>query len=1372
MSDIFIKTAAAGSPGWKRMTALFVKTAAQGLSGWKSALGVWLRRTDSWVRVWPLSGVFSTRTSWIGPDSTTAYADRLASSSAIRIGSNYYGNNAQWDANGWTITSYSYAWKYYSTNDGTSTGTTFPGESGTGSGWTAGGTGQDILPLATWDNATNNTTYDRKYLRFEVTANATNSTYSGFDTSPYIQIVRRVPINITTSLTDYTPEVGTAITYSSTWDTTEARKAESARTTIQWYSNASNSTTGGTAISGATSASYTPVAADVGKYLYVVETRFNSGTDYDYQSTSIGVQATAITTGTVTNISFQNTGSQRRITLPSNFIEGTTIYISTNGYITWGGSDPGTAIALPSSGTTLAILAADLRQGAPTSNGSNTSAGGLWVYADATNYYVRWEGNYYNDSSQLAEYQVKFYWNQSYADVYFITNSITTTTPDTIAVKSGSTTFRTWGDSTAQSSTLLSTASMIKITDQDGVDDNRTLTTAGQYPSSPGTFQNYSFTTGNSHLFLTTGSSNTSVVYKYVTTLTGSSFSTSNITRSVSANTAYQFIDNVISSFTLRTWNADTYSAATTYTRNSLVWYAGNQYRGKDVGFSNFLPTNTTYWTLSSTRAPQWNSSTTYSSNTEVWYNGNIYVSGLGSTNVTPTTGGDYWYFVETYSNTYNSSTTYLTGNTARYNGSTYTAKSLTWSSFVPTNTTYWSVETTVTYNEGDYVFFSNEYYFARSSFNGKYPTDTGFWFADYYPLQVSITPYNGFFYGATINSGTTVFIRPDVRSETVAISAGPTFSSITGSSITATYTTSVYTNRVVIDIQKGSPLTSISGYPYTKTTSGATQYTEVPTGLSSGTSHTFSFTPRYLYTGNVYYEGTTATGTESTASLYTVTFNANGGSGAANPTSVTQSTVGGSVTTAAQGTLSLSGYTFRGWNTNTSGTGTDIAASTSYTPTANITLYAKWQRSLTYDKNTTDSVTGMPDPLTSYHNNNATPTVASGPSRTNFTFNGWNTAANGSGTSYAAGTTITMNANYTLYAQWTPITYTVTWNANGGSVSPTSSSVNAGTSVTAPTPTRSGYTFNGWYSASSGGSLIVNAGNSYTPSSSVTLYAQWTVIQYTVTFNANGGSVSPTSSTVNAGSSVTLPTPSRDQYTFNGWYTSSSGGSFVGNAGSSYTPSSSITIYAQWTAIIYTITWNPSGGSPTNTSTGINGASVTSPTQGTGANQVDRSGFTLLYWRETPSGDFLYTINPGGSWTIDGMNRTFYARWQSNFVTPTAPAPSLNTQRLTASQFLRWYCDYPSVSGDVQSITGMAFEIRTTAGGGTLLASNTRSYPGDFTYPYNVGGVGWAFKCGVDGQVSDISYSSSTRYARVRVVMAGTDGNTYYGTWTGWTSL
>jgi uncharacterized repeat protein (TIGR02543 family) len=61
---------------------------------------------------------------------------------------------------------------------------------------------------------------------------------------------------------------------------------------------------------------------------------------------------------------------------------------------------------------------------------------------------------------------------------------------------------------------------------------------------------------------------------------------------------------------------------------------------------------------------------------------------------------------------------------------------------------------------------------------------------------------------------------------------------------------------------------------------------------------------------------------------------------------------------------------------------------------------------------------------------------------------------------------------------------------------------------------------------------------------------------------------VSPASATVNAGASVTLPTPSRSGYTLNGWYTTSSGGTKVGNAGASYTPTSSITLYAQWAAI------------------------------------------------------------------------------------------------------------------------------------------------------------------------------------------------------------
>lgn len=477
MSDIFIKTAASGQTGWRKASNIFVKTTASGQTGWRRAAAVFLKTASQWLRVWPLSGVFATRTAWIGPDSTTAFADRLTSDSRIRIGSNYYGNNAQWDANGWTISSYSYAWRYYSTNDGLSSGVTFPGESGTGSGWTAGGTGQDVLPLSTWDNSTNNTTYDRKYIRFEVTANATNSTYSGSSSSPYIQIIRRVPtFTGNPTLSTNTPRVGTAVTYTSpTWDTSEARKEESTRTTVVWYTNSANSTTGGTQVG--TGTSYTPASADVGKYLYVIETRFNSGTDYDLGLTT-GVSASVIATSTISEESFQITGSQRRITLPSNFTSGTTLYISTNGFVNWGGTDPGGTRSIPTSGITIAPLLADLRQGQSVGNGTNISTGGLWTYADDTNFYVRWEGNYYTDAAQLADYQIKFYWNQSYADVYFINNSLTTVTPSTIAVQNGANLFRSWSQSTSQTSTLINTSIMTRNSTNDGQDDTRTVVTA------------------------------------------------------------------------------------------------------------------------------------------------------------------------------------------------------------------------------------------------------------------------------------------------------------------------------------------------------------------------------------------------------------------------------------------------------------------------------------------------------------------------------------------------------------------------------------------------------------------------------------------------------------------------------------------------------------------------------------------------------------------------------------------------------------------------------------------------------------------------------------------------------------------------------
>lgn len=140
---------------------------------------------------------------------------------------------------------------------------------------------------------------------------------------------------------------------------------------------------------------------------------------------------------------------------------------------------------------------------------------------------------------------------------------------------------------------------------------------------------------------------------------------------------------------------------------------------------------------------------------------------------------------------------------------------------------------------------------------------------------------------------------------------------------------------------------------------------------------------------------------------------------------------------------------------------------------------------------------------------------------------------------------------------------YTVTYSNQYGSNGTTSQSVLEGSSGTFPDPgSRSNYTFAGWdYSYSAGTS---------TPSiySNTTYTAQWTPLQWTVSYSGNGGSVGTSSDSVSRGSGLYLTSASRSGYSFNGWYTSSSGGSYVGGNGSYYVPSSDIALYAQWTLL------------------------------------------------------------------------------------------------------------------------------------------------------------------------------------------------------------
>lgn len=148
------------------------------------------------------------------------------------------------------------------------------------------------------------------------------------------------------------------------------------------------------------------------------------------------------------------------------------------------------------------------------------------------------------------------------------------------------------------------------------------------------------------------------------------------------------------------------------------------------------------------------------------------------------------------------------------------------------------------------------------------------------------------------------------------------------------------------------------------------------------------------------------------------------------------------------------------------------------------------------------------------------------------------------------------------------PAVYAVTYDANGGAVAPTSASFTAGSSaLVLPTPTRAGHRFDGWFTAATGGSLIGAAGAAFTPAASVTLYAHWTLLPFTVRYDANGGD--PTGLAAQqylpGGTPVTTPAPLSGPGDFDGWFTAPSGGTRVAFGGQPFAPAGDITLYAHW---------------------------------------------------------------------------------------------------------------------------------------------------------------------------------------------------------------
>ncbi|MDR3188190.1 MAG: leucine-rich repeat protein, partial [Prevotellaceae bacterium] len=434
------------------------------------------------------------------------------------------------------------------------------------------------------------------------------------------------------------------------------------------------------------------------------------------------------------------------------------------------------------------------------------------------------------------------------------------------------------------------------------------------------------------------------------------------------------------------------------------------------------------------------------------------------------------------------------------------------------------------------------------------------------------------------------------------------TYSNLKGSATPTPASYTVETNTFSL------PVISATGYSFSgwyDAETGGTRVTQVPKGS----------------TGNVERWARWAVNT------YTVVYHGNGATG--------DTTAGSAHTYDAASCLTpngfvRTGYSFEGWATTPTGAKEhDENASVlnlTAAPNGVVTLYAQWSPNtytVVYHGN---GATGDTTAGTQHTYDAPSPLAVSGFKRTGYAFAAWNTQPDGSGDRYAAGadvTTLTAVATgvVTLYAQWSPNTYTVVYHGNGATSDTTANSAhtyNASSRLTPNGFVRVGYAFDGWATTPTGAKEHGDTSSVFNltaaPNGVVTLYAKWKPNRYTVAYHGNSATSDTTADTQHI---YGVPSPlaassfKRTGYTFAAWNTQPDGLGDSYAAGANVTTLTAVangvvTLYAQWSPNAYTVAYHGNGATGDTTAGTQHTYGEEKPLV---ANGFTKTGYTFTGW-------------------------------------------------------------------------------------------------------------------------------------------------------------